>query len=275
MLSDIASIANYYSPLITAIATVVLAIITAYYAWQNRKYVKLIEKERKEKISREIIDKAYNPLRKQIESVTKLQGISPIEFTVLRNLENQHPSLIYNIPDNLRKSLYEFSNLYNNVYLKEFWKLMLILDKTYRKVLPKFGISSRHLENFKNLISVNIHFEKPVRGFGSSQAFNLLYFIFEQNFSNFLKEYLHPLTLESIDIVVFEVVRYGGGYNPRKFTLKVEDVERLVETVKNELRNNEKFLKVSEIREEVKNKANKLNKEIKREIECLSKNLRL
>jgi len=275
MLSDIASIANYYSPLITAIATVVLAIITAYYAWQNRKYVKLIEKERKEKISREIIDKAYNPLRKQIESVTKLQGISPIEFTVLRNLENQHPSLIYNIPDNLRKSLYEFSNLYNK-YLKEFWKLMLMLNEIYRKVLPKFGVSSRHMEHFKNLISVNIHFEKPVRGFGSSQAINLLYFIFEQNFSNFLKEYLHPLTLESIDIVVFEVVRYGeGGHNPSKFTLKVEDVERLVKTVKNELRNNEKFLKISEIREEVKDKANKLNKEIKREIEYLSKNLQL
>ena len=105
--------------MLSDIASVVLAIITAYYAWQNHKYVKLIEKEREERISREMIDKAYNPLRKQIESVTKLHGISPIEFTVLRNLENQHPSLIYNIPDN-RKGLYEFSNLYNNYILRNF-----------------------------------------------------------------------------------------------------------------------------------------------------------
>ncbi|RLI86465.1 MAG: hypothetical protein DRP01_04170 [Archaeoglobales archaeon] len=45
MLSDIASIANYYSPLITAIATVVLAIITAYYAWQNRKLTEIFKIE--------------------------------------------------------------------------------------------------------------------------------------------------------------------------------------------------------------------------------------
>ena len=45
MLSDIASIANYYSPLITAIATVVLAIVTGYYARLNRKLIKIIEKE--------------------------------------------------------------------------------------------------------------------------------------------------------------------------------------------------------------------------------------
>ena len=44
-ISDIASIANYYSPLITAIATIFLAIITAYYAWQNRKYIKLVKRE--------------------------------------------------------------------------------------------------------------------------------------------------------------------------------------------------------------------------------------
>ena len=45
MLSDISSIANYYSPLITAIATVVLAIITAYYAWQNRKLTEILKIE--------------------------------------------------------------------------------------------------------------------------------------------------------------------------------------------------------------------------------------
>jgi len=45
MLSDIASIANYYSPLITAIATVVLAMVTAYYAWQNRKLTEILKIE--------------------------------------------------------------------------------------------------------------------------------------------------------------------------------------------------------------------------------------
>ena len=220
-----------------------------------------------------MIDKVYNPLRKQIEIATKLHGISPIELTVLRNLESQNPSLIYNIPDNLRENLYEFSDIYNNIYLKEFWKLMLVMDKIYRKVLPEFGISSRHLENFKNIISVNIHFEKPIGGFGTSQAFNLLYFIFEEDFSSFFREYLHPLVLEFIDIVVWEVIRYGQGSNPSKFTLKTEDVERLIRTVKNELRNNEIFLRVSEIQKELKNKANKLNKEIIEEIKKLSKNL--
>ncbi len=72
---------------------------------------------------------------------------------------------------------------------------------------------------------------------------------------------------------VFEVIRYGQGGNPSKFTLKTEDVERLIRTVKNELRNDEIFLRVSEIQKKIKSTANKLNREIIEKIKKLSKNL--
>jgi len=42
---------------ITAISTAILAIITIYYAWQTRKQVELLEKERKARDSKELSEK--------------------------------------------------------------------------------------------------------------------------------------------------------------------------------------------------------------------------
>ncbi len=102
-ISDIASIANYYSPLITAIATIFLVIITAYYAWQNRKYVKLIEKERKETIFKETISKVLELIYKELVIITNIKsyGYKIPEFKTWQLLKFEKPSLIYMIINKL------------------------------------------------------------------------------------------------------------------------------------------------------------------------------
>ena len=89
MPSDIFS-PNY----ITAIATVVLVIITAYYAWQNRKYVKLIEEDRRRQQIQQLTKDFLYPLLLNLEEdLKKLSGGKFI--TSIRKKTKKHPEMVY------------------------------------------------------------------------------------------------------------------------------------------------------------------------------------
>lgn len=80
-LSEIASIANYYSSLITAIATLVLAIVTGYYAWLNRKLVKIF------KIQSELIGKQLELMNEQIATLKKTLPSLTIEKEIKEKID--------------------------------------------------------------------------------------------------------------------------------------------------------------------------------------------
>ena len=179
MPSDIFS-PNY----ITAIATVVLVIITAYYAWQNRKYVKLIEEDRRRQQIEQLINCfLYLLLHNLEEDLKKLSGSKFI--TSIRKKTKKLPEISldigrisglfetheYNtykflIPQNYRSKIENFREEYLNS--------IEALRRQIREVAE--NIPENFVEKVSNLIN---EFKKKyeIPGHGNDKMEDAYYFL--------------------------------------------------------------------------------------------------
>lgn len=97
MLSDIVSIINWldkHGSAVTAITTVALTAITAYYAWQNRKYVKLIEEDRRRQLIQLLTNSFLYPLLIKLEE--DLKKLSEDKFIrSIRKKTKKLPEMVF------------------------------------------------------------------------------------------------------------------------------------------------------------------------------------
>ena len=115
-------------------ANVALVIATLLYTMLNYKYVRLIEKERRERMARELMDDVYSPIVAQLTPLSKGIINIYIEGFIFKKLKQQRPSLVYRVPRHIRVRLEEFTNNYDN-FLDKWRKLQHVLDEIYRRTL--------------------------------------------------------------------------------------------------------------------------------------------
>jgi len=274
IMSRAISVTSRYTPLITAIATavmagatIVLVIITGYYAHQTGKYVKLIERERKDRLLREAIDKVLKPLRGNLAILANFNsyGYRCPEFKIWRSLKVENPMLVYILPDNLRERLDNFLESYDN-YFKRHWMLVEIVKEICKRVIQKYGISGDYDD-------IEIHFpELTGRSTNLPHTISYLYFIFgEINAEDFLKEYAN-CGIKTAEVRFSKIVQ-DRRENIISQNWDTNKIAKLIEDIKDEFKNNREAQEVFELQKKIRNKADKLKNEIEGIIEKWSKYL--
>ena len=117
-----------------------LVIVTAYYAFQTRKYVKLIEEERKRSQIQQLTNSFLYPLRSMLES--DLRDISHGEFINIYKNKEKHPVVSLRVGSSLTLFEVDECKLYS-----------FLIPQNYRTKIEKFReeyLSS--LEDFKGQI---------------------------------------------------------------------------------------------------------------------------
>jgi len=248
---------------ITAVATVALVIITTYYAWQNRKYVQLIEKERKERNLKEVIANLLEPIQKELRVIAdeRFYGYRIPEFK-WQSLKFERPSLIYSIPEELRKKLESFSKDYED-YAKHHYELIKIIQKINRKIGDKYGIDKRC-----ECSDIQIHF--PEGRLLPPRIVSLFYFIFgEEEINDFFEKYYN----RGVRYAQVRFVCKAGTGESVVMNWEIERVTKLLHDVMNELRGYSEAQKILKLQKRIRKDADKLKNEILKLIKTWSEDL--
>ncbi len=127
MLSDIVSIINWFMNWLDKHGSVVLAIITAYYAWQNRKYVKLIEEDRRRQQIQLLTNSFLYPLLIELEE--DLKKLSENKF--IRSIHKKTKKL----PEMVFLDIGYFSYLFET---HEYNSYKFLIPQNYRSKMENF-----------------------------------------------------------------------------------------------------------------------------------------
>ena len=125
MVTCILDFLNSNAGAITAIATVTLAILTAIYVLVTRTLAKeakrqadLLLNERRSQLHRELIEKIYVPLSKEINPITEcLVAENPPVFNEWTRIKEEIPFLAYRI----KKDLFEKLDVLADIQSEYFW----------------------------------------------------------------------------------------------------------------------------------------------------------
>ena len=122
----------------------------------------MIEKERRESISKEIVSRVLEPIQKELKFIADVRfyGYKIPEFKTWQVLKFERPSLVYMIPNDLREKIDNFSRIYEK-YSKHHNRLINIIFSN--EIINKYDIGEEFEKDGNcNYNSIEFHFPEVV-----------------------------------------------------------------------------------------------------------------